>query len=312
MMYNIFLVRINDMKNNRLFGIIHMLLLKDTITASELAEYFEVSVRTIYRDIELLSSMNIPIYMTPGKHGGIHLLDSYKLDKTLLTEEEQNQILFALESLEKLSHPTPSKQSVTEKMKTMFQKEAKEWITIDFNVWGSPNHQHILFDRVKQAILEERKITFTYYNSYGKHSNRKVEPLQIHFKYNAWYLFAFDETQHDYRLFKLNRIKKLSILEETFERELPKKVEKKELSFKTVTLVLEIDSSVTYRVYDEFDEKDITVLKNGNFLVQVEYPETDWIYGYILSFGEFVKVKSPTYVKEELKQKLKKMNQLYL
>ena len=81
------------MKQNRLFGIIYLLLSKNTMTAKELSEYFEVSTRTIYRDIELLSELNIPIYMSKGKNGGIFLLENYKFDKSLLTNEEQNQIL---------------------------------------------------------------------------------------------------------------------------------------------------------------------------------------------------------------------------
>ncbi len=121
------------MKNNRLFGIIYILMLKKTVTAKELAERFEVSVRTIYRDIELLSSMNVPVYMTKGKNGGISLLDGYKLDKAMFTEEEQNQILFALQGFNKLS---ANDIAVFDKMKAVFDKDNKNWIDIDFTVWG--------------------------------------------------------------------------------------------------------------------------------------------------------------------------------
>lgn len=296
------------MKNNRLFGIIYLLLSKDTLTAKELANYFEVSVRTIYRDIELLSSFHIPIYMSQGKNGGIHLLDNYKLDKTLLTEEEQNQILFALESLEKLSR---SPNSVFSKMQAIFQKNSNDWIQIDFSDWKSPQNNNQTFSKIKESILKYKKLKFTYYNSYEQRQERTVEPLQLHFKHNAWYILCYEEAKHDYRFFKLNRIKNLSLLEDTFERELPEEEYKPKQEIKIISLTLEISRKQAYRVYDEFEEQDIHILENGNFLVRVEYPESDWIYGYILSFGEHIKVMEPAYVKEIIKKKLESSLQNY-
>lgn len=289
------------MKNNRLFGIIYLLLSKNTITAKELADYFEVSTRTIYRDIELLSSFNIPIYMSQGKNGGVHLLENYKLDKTLLTEEEQNQILFALESLEKLSK---SPNSITKKMQTIFQKDIPDWLCIDFNIWGLESNQNQTFPKIKQAILTSTKLKFTYYNSYGQKKERIVEPLQLHFKHNAWYILCYEESKQDYRFFKLTRIKELSLLKETFTRKIPNYPKTPKEDFKIVTLTLEISKELAYRVYDEFEEKDIQILKNGNFQVKVSYPESDWIYGYILSFGKYLKVISPIYIREEIIRRL--------
>ncbi|MDO4282513.1 MAG: YafY family protein [Clostridia bacterium] len=297
------------MKNNRLFGIIYILLSKDSVTAKELADYFEVSVRTIYRDIELLSTLHIPIYTSKGKNGGISLLDSYKLDKALLSEEEQNQILFALQSLEKLGVNT---NSILDKMKLLFQKENKEWISVDFSVWGKDVIQNIAFQKVKQAILEEKKIEFDYYNAYGKVSRRIVEPLKMCFQYNAWYVLAFDEQKRDYRMFKMTRIKNLNQLNETFVREIPNKIWKEDKKPNMVSLVLEISKEVAYRVYDEFCSDHITMMDNGDFLVRVEFPESDWVYGYILSFGEYMKVISPEYVKKTIQVKLEKSIHKYL
>lgn len=108
------------MKNNRLFGIIYILLSKKMITAKELADYFEVSTRTIYRDVETLSLLDIPIYMSKGKNGGISLLENYKFDKTLLTDDEQKSILF---SLQEISGLNINDNSLYEKLKTVFNKE---------------------------------------------------------------------------------------------------------------------------------------------------------------------------------------------
>ncbi len=291
------------MKNNRLFGIIYILMLKKTVTAKELAERFEVSVRTIYRDIELLSSMNVPVYMTKGKNGGISLLDGYKLDKAMFTEEEQNQILFALQGFNKLS---ANDIAVFDKMKAVFDKDNKNWIDIDFTVWGKSAVQKSSFETIKQAILQAKKIKFVYFNSYGEKSTRTAEPLQICFKYNAWYLFAYDDHKQDYRMFKLSRIKDIEITERSFDRKMPEKRQDSSRKVKTISFVMEVSREMAYRVYDEFEESNIEIMENGNFRISAQYPENDWVYGYILSFGECAKVLYPEALKNIVREKLNK------
>lgn len=133
-----------------------------------------------------------------------------------------------------------------------------------------------------------------------------MEPLKLYFRYNAWYLCAFDLDKNDYRFFKLMRIKDLKVLEETFERIINFEEKKDDKPLKLVKLVLEIDKSLAYRVYDEFKEDDIEVLNNDNFRVTTELPLSDWVYGYILSFGSKVKVIEYLYIKEEIIKDLKK------
>lgn len=289
------------MKSNRLFGIIYILLSKDTVTASYLADYFEVSVRTIYRDIDTLSSLNIPIYASKGKNGGISLLDNYKLDKTLLTEEEQKEILFSLQSIDKLNL---NDTKLFDKMKTIFSSKEDDWFSVDFNIWDNSDTHKINFETIKKAILKCQVIEFNYSNTYGETSFRVVEPIKLHFKYNAWYLEAFDLTKEDFRVFKLTRIKDINLLPDTFERkEIPKYPEKLKPP-KITKVILEIDESATYRVYDEFKEKEITKLDNGNFQVEIELPENEWLYGYILSFGHHAKVIAPNHIKEIIKSEI--------
>lgn len=289
------------MKNNRLFGIIYILLSKDTVTASYLADYFEVSVRTIYRDIDTLSSLNIPIYASKGKNGGISLLDNYKLDKTLLTAEEQKEILFSLQSIDKLNL---NDTKLFDKMKNIFSSKEEDWFEIDFNIWDNSDTHKINFDTIKKAILKCQVIEFNYSNTCGETSLRVVEPIKLHFKYNAWYLNAFDLTKQNFRIFKLTRIKDINLLPDTFERkEIPQYPEKLKPP-KITKVLLEIDETATYRVYDEFEYNQITKLDNGNFQVEMELPENEWLYGYILSFGSHAKVISPNHIKEKIKSEL--------
>ena len=295
--------------NNRLFEIVYILMQKKKVTAKELADRFEVSTRTIYRDIETLSGANIPIYASKGKDGGIRLLDEYVLNKTILSEEEQNQILFALQGMKKVRGK--DEKDILEKLSTLFNKEINDWIRIDLSNWNKDNMQENRFDIIKSAILNKKLIEFNYYNSNGEESKRIVEPLQIWFKDKSWYLISYCKNKEDYRIFKIARIKEIKILQEHFERELPKEP-KEEYNFNCILLELEISKEMAYRVYDEFENNEVSKKENGNFIVKVEYPENEWVYGYILSFGEFIKVLSPTRVKDIIKDKLEKTLKNYL
>lgn len=289
------------MRNNRLFGIIYLLLSKEPRTAKELAEYFEVSARTIYRDIDALSELNIPIYMSKGKNGGIHLLEQYKFDKALLNEEEQKQILFSLEELNKLNMDN---QEIYKKMKSLFSLKDESWFDVDFSVWGNSAQHQLSFNLIKSAVLNKNVIQFSYFNSHGEKTERTAEPLKLIFKHNAWYLFGFDQTKQEPRLFKITRIRNLTLTENTFE---PKPILpeiKEDHAPYLVKLKMEIDSSCFYRVIDEFEESSIKVLDNGNLLVEQEYPFSDWIYGFILSFSDKAKVIEPQFVKEEIIKRL--------
>ena len=295
--------------NNRLFEIVYLLLEKNTITAKELAEHFGVSIRTIYRDIDILSTANIPIYTNQGKGGGISLLDNFVLDKSILSEEEQNEILFALQSLEKLN--INSEKKALEKMSMLFQKTSENWIEVDFSNWGIDSSPNKKFDDIKQAILSKKVIEFTYFNSSGEETKRQVEPLQICFKDKAWYIKAYCRLKQDYRIFKMARITDIKVLEETFKRELPEEKEEKTHTFKMISLELQIAKEKAYRVYDEFEKENIRKNKDGSFTIHVDYPENDWVYEYILSFGEHIKVIAPEYAKNIIKEKIEKMIKNY-
>ena len=296
--------------NHRLFEIVYILMQKKKVTAKELADKFEVSTRTIYRDIEVLSRANIPIYATKGKEGGIGLLDEYVLNKTILSEEEQSQILFALQGMKKVVGQ--DERDILVKLSTLFNKEINDWIRIDLSNWSKDKMQENRFDIIKSAILNKKLIEFNYYNSNGEESRRIVEPLQIWFKDKSWYLISYCRNKEDYRIFKIARIKEIKTLQEHFERELPKEQKEEKYNFMNILLELEISKEMAYRVYDEFENSEISKKENGNFIVKVEYPENEWVYGYILSFGEHIKVIAPNRAKNMIKDKLQKTLKNYL
>lgn len=296
--------------NNRLFEIVYILMQKKKVTAKELSDKFEVSTRTIYRDIEILSRANIPVYATKGKDGGIELLEEYVLNKTILSEEEQNQILFALQGMRKVNGE--NERNVLEKLSALFNKNINDWIKIDFSNWGKSYLQEERFDMIKVAILNKHQIEFIYYNSNGDKTKRIVEPLQIWFKDKSWYLIAYCRMKQDYRIFKITRIKEIKVLEDHFERELPQEKKEEKYNFEVISLELEINKDMAYRVYDEFETSEITKKDDGNFIIKIQYPDNEWVYGYILSFGEYVKILSPDKAKTIIKNKLEKTLKNYL
>lgn len=289
------------MQSNRLFEIIYILLDKKKVTASELAEHFEVSRRTICRDIDMLSSAGIPVYADKGRYGGISLLDNYVLDKSLISDSEQQEILASLKILEELK--SPNAQESLRKLANLFQKSSDDWISVDFSHWGSHSEEMDTFAIIKSCILQQLIIEFDYYNSYGQCRFHQIEPYKLWFKEKSWYLKGYSLKHEDFRIYKMTRIKHLKAASQSFsKRELssePGNIEMK-IPFETVNLKLRFSREAAYRVYDEFDMEQIQADDKGNLVVTAEYPLNDWVYGYILSFGKDVEVLEPDHVKRHI------------
>lgn len=299
------------MQINRLFEIVYILLDKKTITAKELSEHFEVSKRTIYRDLDILCQAGIPIYTAKGKGGGIRILPEFILNKSMLTETEQNEILSALQSLSALNGTAAD--PVINKLSAFFKKDNENWIDVDFSHWGSDEKEREKFTLIKNSILEKQTIAFDYFSSYGEKTNRIVEPLKLLFKSQSWYLYGYCHLKYDYRIFKINRIQNSKAGGDSFEREVPQNIwNEGDYSITMVDLVLKFDSEMAYRIYDEFPAENIVVHGDGSFTVTTSIPFNEWIYGYIMSFGEYVEVLEPAAIKDEIKKKYAKVIKKYL
>lgn len=312
---------------NRLLSIIYILMNKGTVTAKELAERFEVSVRTIYRDIDVLSMAGIPVYTTKGRNGGIHLTEQFVLNKMLVSKKEQQQILAALASLRETG--AHEEEEILDKLGDFFMEKPANWVAIDFSDWSGRRKE--LFNQIRDAILDRHAIQFDYYGQHGEMSHRCAEPIQLLFKEYTWYVRAYCRTKQSMRLFKVLRMKRVVVLDETFdirEAAATNDREKKALAADTSKgcsddyvdspandllpeITLWIDKKEAYRVYDRFDEEEITVLPDGHFEIHYRCPLDDWVYGMILSFGPSVKVLAPKPVQEEIRRRIEKMAELY-
>ncbi|MDD3225658.1 MAG: YafY family protein [Clostridium sp.] len=301
------------MEINRLFKIVYILLDKKSVTAKELAEHFEVSRRTIYRDVEALSIAGIPIYTTKGKGGGISVLPEFILNKSLLSSSEQNEILSALQSLNALD--VPNIDPILNKLSLIFNKHNTSWIDVDFSHWNNKGNNREKFKLLRNAILEKTIIKFNYYNSSGENSKRIVEPLKLIFKGQDWYLYGYCKFKSDYRMFKVCRIKDILCTNKVFNRDMPQNIwNNVDSSYKSkmTTLVLKINPKMAYRLFDEFEIENIKTNSDGSFTAATTVPSGNWLYGYIMSFGEYAEVLQPKYIREEIADKLKNSLKKYL
>lgn len=309
---------------NRLLGIVYLLMNKNTVTAAELAERFEVSVRTIYRDIDTLSMAGIPVYATKGRNGGIHLMEQFVLDKMLVSKKEQQQILAALSSLRETGGA--EEEEILSKLGDFFMEKPESWVSIDFSDWSGRRKE--LFNRIRRAILGRQVMHFDYYGQYGDMSHRCVEPTQLLFKEYTWYVRAYCRTKQDMRLFKVLRMKRVEVSDEIFPERDMKHIGAQHgagdsdphlsihpTEFPTPGLLPEItlwiDQKEAYRVYDRFDEDEITVLPGGHFRICQQCIVDDWVYGMILSFGPSARVIAPDWVRSEIERRIRAMACLY-
>jgi len=301
------------MQVSRLFEIIYILLNKKSVTAKELAAQFDVSTRTIYRDIDTLSLAGIPVYTEKGKGGGISLLPDFVLNKSILSEAEQNEILTALHGLSLVTSDEAN--GVLNRLSTIFNKTAANWLEVDFTDWSYAGG---FFNDFKRAILERRIAVFDYYNSYGEKTFRRVEPLQLWFKSKSWYIKAFCLTKQDLRLYKLTRVQSLIVTDEYFPvRDLlsvdaDDGTQVAHQDRVDITIKLRLMPEMTYRVYDEFDEQHVEKQEDGSFIVSVTWPEDNWVYGYVMSFGEYVEVLEPEHLRDIIKLKAQRILERYL
>ena len=242
------------MKDNRLFRILYYILQKGKVTASELADKFEVSVRTIYRDIDSISCAGIPIYALQGKGGGIEIAEDFILSKSLLSEHEKQQIISALQGLDNTTKQHENE--LLTKLSALFKMKNTSWIEVDFNNWQNNKLYEKTFNGIKSAILSKNIVSFTYFSSNEKETSRRVKPVRLLFKSQDWYLYAFCLLRNDFRYFKLSRIKNLEIHTEKFDDSFEDVILKKEIPHEnTVHIKVKFDRKVAFRVYDELNEK---------------------------------------------------------
>ncbi len=289
------------MKLDRLLGILTILLQNSRVTAPQLAEKFEVSRRTIGRDIEALCRAGIPVVTMQGGGGGVSIAEGYKLDKSVLTADELSGIVAALKGIGSISEQ-PQLERTLEKLSA--NKDAvlslQEPIIIDLasHYKGSLSPKIAL---IKQAVLEQRLIAFDYYSEKGQ-MHRCIEPYVVIFKWTAWYVFGFCPEQQDWRMFKLQRLWGLAVCEERFvKRPVPPERYDFDAHFlDQIRLVALFEAAAKSQLIEEYGPDCFTETKDGKLLFENGYTNQAYIISWLLRFGDKVKVLEPNELAEQL------------
>jgi predicted DNA-binding transcriptional regulator YafY len=299
------------MRLHRLLGILSILLSRETISAKELSIKFQVSLRTIYRDIKAIEAAGIPLYAIPGMGGGIGIVKEYKLNKTALTGDEINYLMAGVSGLKTVTD--------TEKLQILLTKlspadsyiAADLDILIDFSSWNK-NATEALKQSIyliRMAIMSSSYLQINYLSSNGK-SEIVIAPYKVIFKNAAWYLFGKSVINSKCHFYKINRIEKMKITNEHF---VPEKAEvpnawNDDFTFdKGEKIILSFDQSMEYRVIDIFGKDNYERGKDDSINVSFHCSNREWLIHFVLGFGLNVKIIYPIDLKEEYMLYLKKI-----
>jgi predicted DNA-binding transcriptional regulator YafY len=302
-------------KLDRLLSITMMLINNDIVTAKDLADKFEVSIRTIYRDIEVLGAAGIPVISYQGINGGFGIMEGFKIERGLLNDKDIDSLTAILKGISTIFGDRKYDDTLN-KIQNLSTNKNNDALIMDFNNWDYHGFIKNALNSIRSAIERCKIIKFNYTNASGENLSRVVEPLTLVLKYNTWYLYAFCRNKSDYRLFKVSRIRGLEMTEEAFSFDKERIEEFKfqwELDGKDnfIDLELKFSSNVSAKALDLFNGGNISFNNDGTLIVRGHFPEDEWIYSTILSFGKSVEVLNPPHIKSIIKQKAKEIFDLY-
>jgi len=287
---------------------------KELVTAKYLADKHEVSIKTIQRDIETLNMAGIPVFSKKGINGGYGILESYKFDTKLLSSQDINLLKSMLDSLSSV-YSNKSLESLWDKLESALITAANAEnvkVKVDFTPWNKDEKLQEKISLISDAIGQSRLLSIEYYNSNGECLLREIEPYELVLRHGRWYMLSYCLQKKDMRTFKVNRISTMEITNRHFELRDYKSIQKAESTSRDdVKKVLRFNKEAYYRIVDIFNVDEITEITEENVTVETYLKIDSWLLFIILSFGEDVKVIEPEILKENVKNKIKKMNKIY-
>ncbi|MFQ0996275.1 helix-turn-helix transcriptional regulator [Gilliamella sp. CG25] len=309
------------MKINRIITTIMVLLQKEKITGKELAEKLNVSLRTIYRDIQVIEGAGIPIITYQGSAGGISILKNYKISKGLFTKED---VIVLLKGLNLLSSPVLKESEnlrTLEKIKSFLSEQELDEVTnnlnqliVDLSPWFSKQNIDNKISIIRLALKEQLLLSFDYLSIRNKQATRLIEPYKLIFKEKEWYLQAFCLTKNDFRVFKLSKMSNLRETNTKFIRQTTPEafsLFQTEMKKKIFKIKLLIDESLLERILDFCDEKDIKKLNEQQYLVNFDFIDDDHSYGILLSLGHQCICLEPKHIRHKLVERAEKIIKSY-
>jgi predicted DNA-binding transcriptional regulator YafY len=301
------------MKLERLIGILMILLHERQITAKSLANRFSVSVRTVQRDIDILSVAGIPVTALKGPAGGYGLLEEYTIDKAYLKKDELKLLADLLGGLERLLRQVGFT-GIREKVNAVSGKEPylnSEKLRFDFIPWLPQQALQEKLIQIFDAINNHMLAEMDYRDQKGNVTHRRIEPYQLVMKDYAWYVYGYCPERNGFRYFKVVRIDSLKVTK-VFFKSRPVLVEEPfaGLKDKLIDLKLKFSLSAIGRIEDYFPQNDIQYL-GDHILVQTQYPDDFWLYQTLLSFGKELEVIEPEHIRKRLQEEAQDMLRIY-
>lgn len=308
------------MKIDRLLSIIMILLNNDKVSAAKLAETFEVSRRTIYRDLDTIGMAGVPIVTSTGADGGVSIMKQYKVDKRFFTAQDIQKLIMGLNSVSAVMTQSDIT-GILEKVKGLLPKDQQEtirqiaeMISIDVNPWIAKKDFRPMLKMIQDAFSKKLIISFSYMDSKGEESERETEPYQLISKAGNWYVYAYCLKRSDFRLFRISRMKNPHLTEKIFT---PRQYDKPEIGkdddfrSKLGKATLIVHKSVVNQLIDIFGDLNFTKLPDERLQVDIPFMDDDFSYGIILRLGDKCECTEPVAVRHKLIQKLNKMNSIY-
>ena len=300
------------MQIDRLIGLLSVLLQQDMVTAPCLAERFEVSRRTINRDIEDLCRAGIPIVTMPGAGGGISIMENYKVDRTVFTTREMQDILAGLRSLDSVSG--------TNQYGLLMEKLAaggsdfvagNQSVLIDLSSWYKADLAPKI-EIIRAAIDGRQELEFLYFSP-KKEGRRRIESYYLIFRWSSWYVWGWCTSCRDFRLFKLNRMAELRLSRAGFEpRKVPLPDLKNERIFPGGIRVKAVfEPECKWRLVEEFGLDCFEEQEDGKLLFHADYTDQDNLISWLLTFGDRVELLEPENIRKELRELIEAMRKRY-
>lgn len=300
-------------KLERLISITYALLNNEVISASELADKYQVSQRTIYRDIEAIGAAGIPVISYQGVNGGFGIIEEYKMDRSLLRTDDIQSLITLLHSTATVFKDNRAEETLN-RLQTIRQGDPNPSLTLDFGSWRTNNH---LLNLLRKAIEEETVIRLDYTNSNNERTTRVIEPVSLHFKYYSWYLHGYCRERNDYRVFKLSRMTEVHIMPERSRKShasAPRDIwnDYKPEPDSDVAVIVVSGSSLA-KALDTFYEEEKQFNEDGSLTLTTSFnaEEPDWLMSVILGFGDNAVVLQPPLLVRLLREKIEKMFRLY-
>lgn len=300
------------MKIDRQLGILSILLQKEVVTAPYLAEHFEVSRRTINRDIEDLCKAGIPVVTRQGINGGISIIEKYKMDRTLLTSSEMQDILAGLRSLDSVNGTNRYGQ-LMEKLSAGSSDfmVGNQSVLIDLSSWYKASLAPKI-EMIRTAIDKTKELSFNYYSPKGE-SARCIEPYYLIFRWSSWYVWGWCKSREDFRLFKLNRMDKIQISEHMFVK---RQVSVPDLSNERIfpggiSVKALFEPECKWRLIEEFGSESFKEQENGKLLFQADYTDKENLITWLTSFRDKVELLEPKDVRAEIRESIERMRRKY-